>query len=893
MMAVFEDFNVEPTTSIISITPIQAHDLKDKLEQKTVLITANQRLARFRLKQYETSQIAQGKKAWQTPHIVSWSVWLQELWVANQAGVLLSSQQEALFWRDVVGSDEEAHVLNAKALAKQAMDAWQILSDYAIDTSCLLSGGEEHIALHRWAEAVQVDIQQQNSNFVQRHELLGKLEKSILKHCSQSIILDGFDTLSPKQVQFLTHLQDLGYVVYEVSQETHTAQPCMQTYHDEEHELRLVCQKIRQNLEGKPNQLIGLFVPDLEQRASTVRQILSEELAPELSLKSATDLDGAYFNLSMGSVLAKQPLIQSVMRLLSLTVQSTLDSQTITGLLYNPYLKGFTDERVNRATLDKHIRANNNQNISLSQLLYIAQHDDLATPIFEETIQLLNAHLSESKLFSGRKYLSAWLEVASQVLEDFSCFDNIELSFEIAQLQGWKDMLHQLSCLDDFCGKITWAEALGRLQEQAFEQIFRPAPGLANIQVMGFLEASNLKFDEAFIISMDDHTWPPAARPHPLIPVDIQVKYQTPHANSDREWLYAQTVWQNLMHVAPILHVSYAKTRDNQDVQPSPLLLGLEQEESASFSTHRFATQLQAQQVSLVDIDDATLSVDKVESIRGGTGVLASQSACSFQAFAKYRLKLEALEQPTRGLNSREQGILLHQALENFWQKNPSQKLLIDFIDAKALDAEIQSCISNAWASLHRLVAKDTQWLEERRLSRLIRDWLLLEAEREPFKVIEREVWRDVQLGGLVLHTKLDRIDVDKDGHRIILDYKTGESVASKALGERPDAPQLPAYLLAEQAKGLTVDAIAFAQVRMQGMGFKGFAKEDKVLPKLKAYKGRKDQPEDWDDLTQHWQETLHNLADEFMAGEAIVAPKNTQSCTYCDFSGLCRIQNR
>jgi len=133
---------------------------------------------------------------------------------------------------------------------------------------------------------------------------------------------------------------------------------------------------------------------------------------------------------------------------------------------------------------------------------------------------------------------------------------------------------------------------------------------------------------------------------------------------------------------------------------------------------------------------------------------------------------------------------------------------------------------------------------------------------------------------------------VDGEGRRIILDYKTGDSTAGKALGERPDAPQLPAYLLAEQDKGLSIDALAFAQVRFEGMGFKGFAKEAGILPNIRSYKGRKDDPEDWDELTHHWKDTLNMLADEFMAGDATVTPKTAQSCTYCDFEGLCRIQS-
>jgi len=878
--------------SQINATPISVCELHNSLAEHAMLITANQRLARFRLQQFEQTQQQQGKAAWHTPRIISWSVWLQELWHEYQAGLLLSMQQEALFWRDVVSADEEAHVLNPKALAKQAMDAWQILADYFIDPACLLSGGEEHMALYRWAEEVKTRITNLNPDFVQRAAMLEQLQAVVNKTNNTPIILDGFDAFSPAQASLINHLQSLGWQVFEVMQDKEPTSPDLHIYHDEETELRFVCQQIRAIAAQDKQHNIGLFIPDLEQRAAQVSQILSEELAPALSLLPDTDQEGQYFNLSLGSVLAKQPMIQAGLKLLSLTIQPTLDAQTYAEILHSPYLKGFADEQVARAALDKQLRSNNYQQISLSQLLNVAQHSELETPILEAVLQDLMVHISEHQSFRGKQFFSAWLQKASALLDELGWATEAETAFENAQLQGWKDMIHQLSGLDDFCDKLTWAEALARLQEYAFEQLFRPAPGLANIQVMGFLEASNLRFDEAFIISMDDHTWPPAAKPHPLIPVDIQAQYQTPHANSEREWVYAQQVWQNLLHTTPKLHVSYAKVREHQDMQPSPLLHGLQQEDDMPYASQRYAAQLQSQQPKLEDIADKAVPVTKDESIRGGTGILAAESACPFQAFAKYRLKLDGIEIPSQGLNSREQGILLHKVLEIFWGKHPSQQRLLDLIDAKILDAEIQSCISAAWRGLARKIDQDTQHLEQRRLSHLIRDWLLFEAERPPFKVVEREAWRDVKLGDLVLHTKLDRVDIDKNGHRIILDYKTGESLASKALGERPDAPQLPAYLLAEQDKGLTVDALAFAQVRFQGLGFKGFVKEDDVLPKLKAYKGKKDAPDDWHALTQHWQDSLNHLADEFMAGKASVTPKNAQACTYCDFESLCRIKN-
>ncbi len=891
-MPMIEEHDSSKGKPTLMINTVLVDELNHLLKSGAKLITANQRLTRFRLFQFEQTQIEQGKTAWQTPMIMSWSVWLQTLWFESNAGILLSPQQEALLWRDVVAQDETAVVLNSKALAKQAMDAWQILADYFINPNCLLDGGEEHLALHRWAEAVTTQVHDEYPNTFQRAELLNQLIKSLTKPLNETIIVDGFDSFSPAQLTFLEHLSTLGCQIYEVSADDIISPPKLSVYHDEESELRFIAQRIRKLVAANPDTTIGLFIPNLEQRAAEVSQILSEELAPHLSTRSETDLEGQYFNLSLGSVLAKQPMIQAAIRLLSLTIQSKLSFEDASSLLHNPYFKRYNEEYEQRAALDKMLRARNYEYISLKQLIYVTQHSDVSAPIFLEVLQDLLVSLSDASTFVGKQLLSTWLAKVEYVLALFAWESNAESAYEHAQLQGWKDMLHQVGSLDDFCRQLTWAEALGRIQEYAYEQLFRPAPGLANVQVMGFLEASNLRFDEAFIISMDDNTWPPAAKPHPLIPVDIQVLYQTPHANSEREWVYAQTVWQNLLHVAPAIHVSYAKTRDHQDVQPSPLLFDLTQEEQPPFASQRYAVQLQQQAIELEDINDKTLSVDRNESIRGGTGILAAQSACSFQAFAKYRLKLEGLESPTSGLNSREQGTLLHKILELFWQKYPSQQKLLDLMDAKVLDSEINTCIQDAWTSLKRLIPQNVQWLETRRLQKLVAEWLMLEAKRPPFKVVEREVWRDVKLGDLVLHTKLDRIDVDNQGHRIILDYKTGESTASKALGERPDAPQLPAYLLAEQDKGLTVGAIAFAQVRGGDLAFKGFAQEDGLLPSIKVYKGRKDAPQDWDALTQHWRESLNNLADEFMAGEAEVSPKNAQACTYCDFEGLCRIQS-
>ncbi len=278
MPPIEDDINIKSKQDELTCDTLPICELHNYLCNHATLITANQRLARFRLQQYEQKQIQAGKTAWHTPRIMSWPAWLQTLWQEHQAKqtrVLLGRQQEALFWRDVVSHDEQIYVLNPKALAKQAMDAWQILADYLIDPSCLLSGGEEHLALYRWGKEIQVRITQANPAFVQQSEALQHLQQHIMIPYSDTIIVDGFDMFYPAQVTFFKHLQSLGYPILETIQDAKPATPHLHVYHDEEAELRAVCQHIRAIVTRDKSKTIGVFVPDLEQRAAQINQIFS------------------------------------------------------------------------------------------------------------------------------------------------------------------------------------------------------------------------------------------------------------------------------------------------------------------------------------------------------------------------------------------------------------------------------------------------------------------------------------------------------------------------------------------------------------------------------------------------------------------------------------------
>ena len=133
---------------------------------------------------------------------------------------------------------------------------------------------------------------------------------------------------------------------------------------------------------------------------------------------------------------------------------------------------------------------------------------------------------------------------------------------------------------------------------------------------------------------------------------------------------------------------------------------------------------------------------------------------------------------------------------------------------------------------------------------------------------------------------KLDRVDELEDGRRIVIDYKSSAAPANAWLGERPDEPQLPLYLVASEPDAV---AIAFAQVKAGAMMFAALAADESLLP---VYKSLPDIG--WDAQVAAWREVLARLATQFAAGAAAVQPKNPQTtCRNCNLQPLCRIHER
>jgi probable DNA repair protein len=864
----------------------------DALSSGATVVTANNRLARHLAGRYADARLALGQSVWETPDVLPLGAWLNRCHKQlSEAGHsdrrLLTPHQNLLAWeRQVRESTAGADLLRPDAAAALAAEAWERLCAWNLGLDGVDgAAGEESRAFLQWARAFLRECESHGWLDAPRLPAVvsGALRSGALPPPS-GMIFAGFETPTPALEKLAVDLAAAGCEARHYQPPASGNNGCRIRLQDAGRELAAAASWAAGRLAAKPAARLAIVIPDLGERRSEAARILDSLLHPEAALLPK-DPPARQYDLSLGSPLLETPLVNDALLALRLLTHG-LDFADLSTLLRSPFLGGGESDYLAHCALEASFREWPERRIQAHGLRRAAKQPcpGLARRL-EKAERALKTRPASPATWSSRfrDALSAMGWPGERALD----------SHEYQQTQRFRDLVDELPSLETVSPMMDAQLALGSLAAMARRTTFQPAGNAAPaIQVMGLLEADGQTFDGLWISGLSDQQYPPAAEPHPLLPIPLQRRHGMPRASAERELAFAERLLSRLLSAAPEVIVSWPHADGDRELLPTPLIQALPEAPFDALGTPWLEpvsdTLLGAQ--ALVVTEDARGNPLPPDSrVRGGTRLLLDQADCPFRAYAHHRLHAAGFDDPTPGPSPQTRGNLIHAALEAFWRTVGTREAMLG-CDAPTLARHIEDAVEHALDQAGRDLRGESRNLERRRLCQRLDAWLELERRRAPFTVIATEERCEVSVGALSISTLADRVDRLDDGRLVVIDYKSGGARRNGWFGERLFEPQLPLY--ATSRDDAPVAAVSFASLRPDAMRFIGTAEEDGLLPGVTSVDRDRQRGDisDWPGLLQHWDRQLWDLAAEIEAGLASVSPQRADACTWCDLDDLCRI---
>ncbi len=886
-----------------------AHEtLFQGLTEGTLLLTAGSRLARTLTEAHAAWRKVQGASAWETPAILPWERWLERLWEeallfsSEPLPLLMGRHQARRLWREAVRR-EEISALIPGGLAEQLQKSWERLHQWRLSLDDpLFQSNEESFLFAKLARRFRALCRRRQ--LLTADELPERLAQLAgILPLPECIELAGFELLTPAQEWLLDALEEEGVKVRRLAPPAAGRRAWRLAAADPGVELELACAWARARLEEDPRRRLAIVIPDLQRRRDEVEHRLGKIFEPG-GLAPGAGAGPRPWNLSLGRPLAEQPQVEIALALLELAA-APLPPERVELLLRSPWLAGAEEERFQRAKLLRRLREKSRFPLGLTALLHHASALDAESggplpwnaPRLSRSLARLEAAVRET----GRapcspsrwaERFTLWLEAGGWVTSGLD-------SHHFQVLERWRRLLEEYRALDLVAGTFSLGEALVELGAMARGVLFQPQSPPAPLQVLGLYEVSGLAFDGLWVVGLHEGAWPALPPPDPFLPLSLQRERRMPGVDPGRELELAGRWTRRLAESAPEVIFSHPRAEGSEPLSPSPLLHSYPETEAAALGVvppPRWEERIREKaRLELLERDEAPPLSGRVP---GGTALFRHQANCPFRAFAEERLRAEAFPAVRVGLDAAGRGTLLHRALEILWEKLGDQATLRS-LDGAALRREVDNAVSAALARLEvelpGLFGPRGRNLEARRLKRLLLQWLELEKERAPFRVVARELHLKGRSGPVEYRLFIDRLDELEDGRRLVIDYKSGRVSPSAWFGERPEDPQLPLYATTLETAPV---GVAFAVLRAGEIAFKGVAAEAGLLPDVppsRPFPEQREAMEDWAAALARWRRTLDRLACAFAAGEAAVDPKRgAATCreTYCQLQPLCRFHS-
>ncbi len=891
--------------------PVVLDAIIEDLRLGATVLTVNRRLSQHLHAEYNGAQLRAGKSAWETPSVLPIGAWLDGFYkesiraLGRQTAPLLGENRSRTLWLRVVErgcTEEQRGLLSAQGVGESSYGAYKLMGEYNLSSlGSELYMTDEVKAFDGWLKAYRRSLS--DLGFIDRTQLKARVVELINEGAGPLpgvVLFSGFDELTPFVRLLSSSLRGAGVRVERLDagtavDETVQTMPVVRRYIDEVAEVRAAARWVRKKLNSY-NRTVGVVVPDLGRYRALLQREFSAELDPK-SVLPWQEFEGVY-NISLGAPLYDTPLVRSAFDLLSIS-GAEIELLSTSSLLLSRYLAGSEERQLALAQLDVELKRKKVASVSLAELRSLLEEKGGA--LLSATAKKIGGWLDRLKAENSPDLPSVWAGRFATLLAllGWPSTGSPLSSSEYQSIEAFKSVLGEFSGFDDMLGRLTRPEAVSHLRRVAIETIHQVESPDSSVQVLGIFEASGLTFDSLLLLGADSNALPGPRNPNPFIPIEIQKQLDFQDSTPERTLLFAAGVLARVIGSATDVEISYASCFGGVESGLSPLLksyevigAGFAKEPGSSLKERsRWSTVLEEMPNEL----KVPMTHDELTWLVGGTGIVKDQSACPFRAFAVHRLGARSVAAIEPGFDAMDRGTTLHEALKFFWRKVRDSRNLKDAVEKGELDSLVKEAVGLAIGnSTGRNLPVAYLELEAARVEALVSEWLTLELSRESFTVKATECAEEIEVGGLQLRARFDRVDTLENGGELIIDYKTGECKQDFWLPGRPKEPQLLLYDLAGD-----FDALAFARVKLKGTKFVGVARDGAGLPGIKPinedrWTEKIEGVENWDDLKARWRETLEAIVGEFTDGVVRVEPDSTfegqgHPCTFCDLTPLCR----
>ena len=883
----------------------QAREIDAWLREGGVVVTASDRAARAISSAYHHARLDEGLKAWIAPEVMSWQRFAGQEWEQRSADgrLVLNAIQERAIWADlVVTGGHAAATLSASRhrLAAMAMEAHALLCSYSnrlLDARARRGWLNDAAAFSEWLAGFDEACGEADALSEGRVplELIEKLKSDPRQR--PPLLLAGFDRVLPVQHELFEAWGD--YQRLRVDDEHGATR--FYTARDAESELSACALWCRARLAENPQAKLLVVTQDAGTRRGEIERTLLEYLGPDSSLP---------FEFSLGVPLGEIAIARTAVMLLR-WLDGGLAEHQLDWILSTAYAVASAAEADALQARMRDLRRHKKQRAQWSLRSFTEQFAKPAVPT-GWSARMREAQVKLQTAAARNRSPLEWAELVPQLLAEVGWpgkGGGSSAEFQAARrLQRVVDLCGSLG----FDGRqVSWRDYLAELERALEETLFSAESQDAPILIAGPSESAGLSADAIWFLGVSEEAWPARGNLHPLLPAGVQREASMPHASPQLDWELAQAVTTRLLASAREIFFSYPLQVEGADLRPSrivrqiagtpePVPMGLVAPAMPAPLAIRFEDEFQIPLLRGYDTPGSEEGGPPY-ALRGGARILTMQSHCPFKAFATSRLGGEEWEPAEAGLTALERGNLLHAVMQAIWGGPPRGIRTFDelqgipdrraFVAARVDDVMRFELPDAAREQMPQRYLD----LEAKRLTRLVTEWLDYEAARAPFTVVGTELKTLVDVGGLRLEVRLDRIDRLNDGSLLVVDYKTGDINPKVWDAPRPEDVQLPLYGSFALEPDGELGGLAFAKVRAGDVCFAGRVGDPaatlgyglKNLPALVKKPFTAEQ-------LMEWRDEILRLTSDYIEGRADVDPRDPKAtCDRCGLHSLCRIQEQ